>query len=382
MPLDTPLDKEAPLVSNSPDDVWRAGADAIEAEDLSSGLDDVIEAGFGQPTTEAADALTDEEELAAANPDPVEEPAEVVEPVAETDAVEEEQAAVEDTPQAEADAETPVTGDEADTPVEDTAEAAAEEEPQKPIMIPKARLDQEAARRRALENQLREMQARVATGEDTPAEAAAELETMELDLGDTGKKMFDRVLEGDLDQANDLFSEIIRNAATAAAQNGYEKARSEMSNVVNQNAARSAEQVVIDSLEESYDFFRPADPAFDADAVNDTLAMQQGFIGQGYTPADAMMKAADFVIGARGLNAPAQELAPAPTPQEAPVLKPTRSAKDVQRNVEAQQAQPPAVQTGRSEPVKSDLPDITTMSMEEIDALPEATVKRLRGDYV
>ena len=251
------------------------------------------------------------------------------------------------------------------------------------IMIPKARLDQEAARRRAAENRLKEIQSKMNTGENTAMETKRELEELALDFGDTPKQMFDKILDGDIDTANELFSSILRKAATSAAQAGYNQARGEIGEVVQQRNYQEAEGDVIARLESEYDFFNPGSEAFSTDAVNETLALQQGFLTQGYTPADAMQVAADYYVRVhrpdllQPQSAPqAEQKAPAPAPA-------SNRTKEVKRNLDANRQQPPSVPTsGGNETVTNDLPDIMTLSEEEIDALPEATIKRLRGDFL
>jgi hypothetical protein len=356
MPLDEPVEPTATVVpaAAGPDDVWRAGAEAIEAEDLSQGVEAL---GLDNPDPSAPPAVEPEVEPEGG---PTELPPEE-EPVAA--------APVEGAPVAVVE---PVEG-------EAPAEPAPVEEPPKNIMIPKERLDQETQRRRAAENRLEQIQKGVQQG-DTPTDTQRQLEEMDIDLGDSPKQMFDTLLDGNLDQANELFSSMLKKAAQSAAQTGYEQARNDMGSVVDSSNQKSAEQLVILDLEASHGFFRPGDDSYDNAAVQDTVAMQEGFIGQGYTRADAMQKAADYTLKMRAVTHPDQVVtAPvAPAPAAAPAATPA----EVKRNVDAATQQPPSVSTGRSNPVISDLPDISTLSMEEIDALPEATMRRLRGDYV
>lgn len=348
-------------------DVWRAGAEEIELEDLSKGV-----------------GLDDDEELETKVEDVQDEEADAADAddsVAEDDAEssDEESASEQDD---DADSTEPGTADESDAGSE-TEEADADSKA--PIMIPKARLDQETAKRRAVENQLAELQAiqaRARSGKDTPEETREALSNMDLELGDLPKQMFDKVLDGNIDEANTLFASMITKAAQKAAQLGAETARNELPNVVNQQKQQSAEDAVITTLEESYAFYNPASDAFDQEAIAETVAMQQAFVGKGYTRADAMQKAADYYIRMRKETHP-EDFPEPETKPPAPKPKATRKPEEVKRNVAAKKGQPPAVAGSRGNNTEvNDALDIRKLSQEEFDALPADTLKRLRGDYV
>jgi hypothetical protein len=345
-----------------PQDTWRAGADPIEDEDLGN----VAEELLAEEGTMEARAMAEQEaaEIAEAEPVADSDTPEAEEPVAEEPAAEEPAA---EEPAAE----------------EPAAEEPAAEEPEQPqnIMIPKARLDQEAARRRAAEQQLQDIQARMETGQDTPAQTQQKLENLQLDLGETPKQLFDKILDGDLDTASQLLTGVLQDVATQAAQTGYEQARGEFQETVTQHGQKNAEQAVISELEEAHEFYNPTSENFDNDAVEETLALQQGFIAKGYSPADAMRTAAHYYSTMRAaMEGVPAEAAPAPAPAPAPAA---RAPEAVKRNVEAAKAQPAAVATTTgNETVTDGLPDVAKLTVDEIDALPEATLKRLRGDYV
>lgn len=221
---------------------------------------------------------------------------------------------------------------------------------------------------------------------------------MNFDFGDSPKQMFDKILDGDLDTANQLFADIIKGVANTASEHSYKRARNDMDRVYQERTEKSAEQTVIDELESTYDFFNPGnEQAFDPDAVNETLALQRGFIEQGYSRADAMRSAANYVVTMRRANEgqpePAQqptlggERQPAPETEQPAATKQDstpapRKPEDIDRNLKAQQSQPPRTAGEGNDTRDAGLPDLSKLSEEEIDALPEATIKRLRGDFV
>ena len=379
---------EAPQDEN----LFRAGGDPIEAEDLSMGIDALDDPDYQSHDEVAAlrkleaerAAKAAEEEAAATGEEP---------PVSEeTGSDELEEAAAEETAEqdlepAEAEAEAEVAPVEAQP--EESADAEQAETPD--IRIPKQRLDQEVAKRRAVENQLKELQSRMNTGTDTLKETLENLENIDMDLGDLPKKMFDKALDGDLDDANQIFMDIIQKSSMATAQVVQSRAAEQARAEATQAMQMSDEQRVIAELEATHEFYNPASESFDADAVSETLTLQEAFLAKGYTRADAMQTAANYYVAMHRPATPEQpaslaagaEGAEAATRavQQKPAPKP-RAPEEVQRNVAAAQAQPPVAEGVGNETVDPGLPDITMMSQEEIDALPEATRRRLRGDYL
>ena len=259
--------------------------------------------------------------------------------------------------------------------------------------VPSYRLAQEAARRRQAEEYAREMERRLQAAEaaaqqqvqpqvppvstEQPAQAAAAPEPF--DLGDDPKQMFDKVLDGDLDKATQLFTEMMQK--TAANQQPAQQPPAniptpeDMKAVVEQQVhemqRRNEELAVIDTLEKTYDVFDPASDKFNKDLVDETLLLKDTYVSQKYTPAEAMQRASAMVLHMNGI-ASAQ-----PTARANPAAVPSTAA--VKRNVDALNAQPPAMPAGAQQQGTPEI-DITKLTEEEFDALPEATVARMRGD--
>lgn len=357
-----------------------AGADPIEEENLSDGAA-FLQADDGVPTVE--------DDVAPAVPEPV--PTANTDPEQETAAVPAEGA----TPPVES-AETPPVETEAAADV--PAEAPEDVDPDGGASVPSFRLAQESARRRTAEARVQEMedylnslqqqpaatQPQQPAQQDVPAatpegtsEDAAALGELSIDFGDNAKQMFDKALDGDIDTANQLFSDMVNEAATKAAQaaiaaspaaSGQQDVSVAVEQQLQYNNMRNDEMVVIESLEQQVTAFNPNSPDFNKDLVNETLAIQNAYVQQNFTPADAMKRAASMTLAAHGITVAA-----------APVPASDANSAQVQRNVAANNQQPPIVPVGAGNKVPD--VDISAMSEEEFDALPEATIARLRGDF-
>jgi hypothetical protein len=286
-----------------------------------------------------------------------------------------------------------------------TAEAAPEIEPPPPVeteeeadqqetSVPSYRLAQEAARRRQAESYAQDMERQLQDAQqqlqqqvqppvpqvptEQPPQAAAAPQP--IDLGDDPKQMFDKVLDGDLDKATQLFTDMMQKA-TAAQQQPVQQAniptpedmKAVVAQQVHEMSMREAELSVIETLESKYEVFNPNSANFNKDLVDETLMLKNTYVGQSYTPADAMERASAMVLNMNGI-ATATPTAPAN-----PAAVPNTAA--VKRNVDALNAQPPQMPAGAQQQGVPEI-NINNLSQEDFEALPEATIARMRGDLL
>ena len=106
------------------------------------------------------------------------------------------------------------------------------------------------------------------------------------------------------------------------------------------------------------------------------MELRQGFEATGkYTPTQALLRAVKFVL-------PENTVKEAETPREEP--KPKTDAKNLRNKVDAANKQPPDTDSvgeqGNSMGKNAEDPNPLDMSEEDWDALPESTLKRMRGD--
>ena len=105
------------------------------------------------------------------------------------------------------------------------------------------------------------------------------------------------------------------------------------------------------------------------------------FIQRGYEAVDALSKAVKYVVKDYDLDQP-QESAPslAGSAQKSDELAKKRAL--VSKKLQAAEAQPPEL-PGESSALHGEKAlDVSAMTEEEFNALPEATLKRLRGDSI
>ena len=343
---------------------------------------DSVEEQFDQvfDVMPGADKVTEETEALDLNFGLGEEPAE--EPVAEAEETEEveEEVVAEAEEEVEAEEEPVAEETEEEQPVaEETEEVVAEEAKSEPAeeppvtkdnkMVPKSRLDEVLAKQKALQKQLDDMKKAQEPPEDAPEAydfAAKEREYMNL------------VLDGKEAEAVQLRQEIRTAEKTQLEFDMSQK----MQQTVSQNAQATALQAAANELEANFPVFDQNSADYNADYTQEVIDLRDAFIVQGFDAVDALSKAARFVIKDHGLaeEAPQEStLTQAAAPMQDEVSK---KRAEVNKKLKAAKAQPPEL-PGESSAARGEKAlDISNMTEEEFDALPDATIKRLRGDLL
>lgn len=301
---------------------------------------------------------------------PEEEPEEVAE---ETVAEEEsEEPVAEESEETVAEEETEEPEEEVEAVEEEEVEAKEtpipEEKPVKKPMVPKARLDEVLAKQKALQKQLDEIEAAKQKAEEAPE--AYDFDAKELEYQNM-------VLDGETEKAVALRREI-RKAERDALE--YEM-RQEMSQTVHQDRQMTALQQAANAMEEAYPVFNQNSDQFNEEITNEVVELRDAFIMKGYEAVDALSRAVKYVVKDHDLDKtgePAPSLAGA-APKTDELAK---KRAQVSKKLKAADAQPPEL-PGESSAAKGEKGwDISSMTEEEFDALPEATLKRLRGDIL
>ena len=252
---------------------------------------------------------------------------------------------------------------------EPVAEVEPEPEPKK-IMVPKERLDAVLAKQKALQKQLDEMQAQ----QNVEAEAP---EPYDYDAKETQYQEF--VLDGETAKAAALRKEI-RAAEKAEMQYEFEK---KMGLTVQESHQANALQQAAAELEATFPMFNQHHEAFDSEATQEVVDLRDAFITQGFTPVDALAKASSFVIKDRGVVDQAPESALSAPKAKPAVDEVAKKRANNAKKLKAAEAQPPEL-PGESSSAHGEKPesDFSNMTEEEFNALPEATLKRMRGDIL
>jgi hypothetical protein len=294
----------------------------------------------------------------------------------ETEVEETEPEAAED----ETEAEAVDAGEEtAETTTETTDEGAVQEdvqqveeelsqqiEEQKAPMVPKSRLDEVLAKQKALQKQLDDLQT---------AKVEAVTEAPEYDFAAKEAEYQQFVLDGESEKAIALRTEI-RNAEKQQIM--FEVQQTTTQNIQQSTEAQSL-QAKATELEAQYPIFDVNSAEHDPDLLKEALELRDAFMIQGYDGAFALEKAVNTTLT---LQKPEllQTEAPKVDPKVAELNKKKQTAK-VSAKIEASQQQPPAMK-GEGAAQRGDKPiDLNKLSEKEFSALPEETLKRLRGDF-
>lgn len=329
------------------------GAEPLEAPEN-------VDLSFPEPEPEAEKAEESEEaEETTAESEEAEETADA-EP--ETDG--------DDDDDTEPDEGTPEEEPESEEETEEELPLAAEKaEPEaKSPMVPKSRLDEVLAKQKALQKQVEEMKAATEKPAEAPEEYdfdAKEIEYQQL------------VLDGEAEKAVALRKEI-RGAEKAQIEWEMEQ---KMGQTVQQSQTATALQQAAAEMEAAYPVFDQNSSEFNEEYTNEVVELRDAFIIKGYDPVDALGRAVKYVVKDRDLDAAGEA-------EQKPALaaaKPEQSAKkkaNVAKKLKAAESQPPELEGEGSSSRGENVVDFNGMSEEEFDALPEATLRRLRGDIV
>lgn len=332
-----------------------------------------------------AEALEQAEDIDLSFPEPESEPENAEQSDAEEsepEAPQEEAVAGDEEASEEGDGEVADDDDEPDSaePAEVVEEEPAEEEEELPLaaesvktepkkpMVPKSRLDEVLAKQKALQKQVDDMKA----ANEKPVEAPEEydFDTKEIEYQQL-------VLDGEAEKAVALRKEI-RGAEKAQIEWDMEQ---KMGQTVQQNAQATALQQAAAEMEANFPVFDQNSDQFNEDYTNEVVELRDAFIIKGYDAVDALGKAVNFVVKDRGLDdTPSDGSALAASQQK--VEQTAKKKATVAKKLKAAESQPPELEGEGSSSRGENVVDFSGMSEDEFNALPDATLQRLRGDIV
>lgn len=240
-------------------------------------------------------------------------------------------------------------------------------EPKNP-MVPKSRLDEVLAKQKALQKQVDDMKA----ANEKPAEAPEEydFDTKEIEYQQL-------VLDGEAEKAVALRKEI-RGAEKAQIEWEMEQ---KMGRTVQQNAQATALQQAAAEMEAIFPVFDQNSDQFNEEYTNEVVELRDAFIIKGYDAVDALGKAVNFVVKDRGLdNTPSDGSALAASQQK--IEQTAKKKAIVAKKLKAAESQPPELEGEGSSSRGENVVNFGSMSEDEFNALPAATLQRLRGDIV
>ena len=184
-------------------------------------------------------------------------------------------------------------------------------------------------------------------------------------------------MDGETDKAVAIRREI-RKAEREQLE--YEM-RQEMSQTVNQDRQMTALQQAANAMEDAYPVFDSNSEVFDQDMTNEVVELRDAFIMKGYEAVDALSKAVKYVVKDHDLDQ-AQESAPSLAGKAQKTDEVAKKRAEVSKKLRAAEAQPPELPGESSSNHGEKGIDLSTLTEDEFAALPEATLKRLRGDII
>ena len=254
---------------------------------------------------------------------------------------------------------------------------------EKEARIPKSRFDEavgkEREAREAAERRAAELEARLQKQEAAKGQAQArseQLAAIDAQVAQMEEKYQELLLDGNTKEAAALMREI----RMAERQVAKMEAQEESAAVVSQELERQRFGVAVARLEADYPVLNPQSDAYDNDLVQMVLLVHNDMVRQGVAPSEALVTATSRVMA---------RVQPQAAPKQEPGLgaaKPdARQQQAVTKALEAQRQQPASMkEVGFDSDTRGEkgLPDVTKMSADEFDALPQATKDRLMGNLV
>jgi hypothetical protein len=230
-------------------------------------------------------------------------------------------------------------------------------------MVPKARLDEVLAKNKAMQKRLKEIEA---------AEQQAAQNAPEYDFDTKEIEYQDLVLNGETDRAVALRSEI-RNAEK---EQFMFEVQAKMGQTVKQSQEMTELQAKAIEIEATFSVLNENSADFDADLQAEVIELRDAFTSQGYGLADSLAKATEYALAVKRPDLLRTADTPAPTANQ--VLQQKTNTANVNKKLQAADAQPPAMR-GESKTEKK--VDLSVLSSDEFDALPAETLRRMRGDF-
>jgi len=239
------------------------------------------------------------------------------------------------------------------------------EEPKSP-MVPKSRLDEVLAKNKEMQKKLL----------DIETEKNKEPEAPAYDFVNKEKTYQDLVLEGETNKAALLRQEI----RAAEKEQLMSEMKSQMGETVQQDRENHELAAKAQEIVDVFPVFNEKSKQYDEKLTAEVMELRDAFIYQGYGAADSLAKATEVtLLSKRPELLEGSDVAEDPAPQLSKAVQNKKQKATVRKKVEAAQAQPPAMK-GESAKNKK-VVDINVMSDDEFGALPEDTLRRLRGDF-
>lgn len=251
----------------------------------------------------------------------------------------------------------------------DSEDAEDEEEGKKPPVknkVPVSRLNKEIAKRQALEAKIRELETAV-------KQPAAEPEATEAKKPNVTKQDFEAMqeamLDGETDQAFDLFAEMLAKANQAPSR---EEIANEVRNELHMEAEMKELQTTAVEMGTKYPELDSSNENADAGLIEEVVETRDIYVDRGLNPAEALKRAVKIVANDHGLKDRSVKSLETP---------PARKKKmDVDAKLKL--AEKEKGKLGGDSSKKVQKLDISNLSDDQFARLSQEAKAKARGDYV
>ncbi len=184
---------------------------------------------------------------------------------------------------------------------ETTAEEHEEKQPKRDPVIPRARFDEVHSKWQAERDRAAQLEARL-----SELSATQQAPNADVDLDDLEEQAFNAMLEGDAEQAKQIRrqinTEVRRQAADEAEARVYQREQKKRDDEARNESARQAAalEAVVPQVVAKYPWLDSLSGEGDEDAINEVLALRDGYAAKGTPLADALIKAVGVIAKARG----------------------------------------------------------------------------------
>ena len=260
----------------------------------------------------------------------------------------------------------------------DDAGKTGDDDAPKGNMIPQTRFNQavgkERSRAETAEAELLKYQNRERQLQEAENHEASELKVREM-----LKQHSSLLADGDLDKASEIMGDVLQ------LRDDMQNARMDRQADNARNSAKVEVQydATVERLEAEYPEIDPDSDAFDQAAVRRVQMMVTGIMqSEGKNPAEALLEATDILLKPQK---EAQGLRDKPS-EEAIESGLRRTQQQIDKNIKAAEAQPPATAEVGADHDKTggalDAEAVSKLSWDEFIKVPDEELAKMRGDYI
>jgi hypothetical protein len=239
-------------------------------------------------------------------------------------------------------------------------------------MVPKSRLDEVLAKNKKMQKRINEIE---------QAEAAAKAEAPQYDFASKEQEYQQLLLDGEMNQAA-----VVRNEIRQAEKEAMMfEVQQQMGQTVQQNQEAQELQAKAQEIEQTFPILDQNSTTYDEGLTQEVMDLRDAFMVQGYGAADSLARATEYTLAAKRpellSTAGDSSLQGNENVVTQEQVQERRQKTTVKKKVAAAKSQPPAMK-GEGAGERGEKPvDIDVLSDDEFMALPEETLRRMRGDF-